>query len=373
MKPIVFSAFALVLGASTALATDYPATITDVAGRSVTIAKKPERIILQDGRDMLTVALLDRDNPYARVVGWSSNFVKSDPGTAKLMEGAFGKAPPIMSLSEDGETDLEAVIAAKPDVVVAQLRAQKSFQEGGIEDKLKALDIPVIYLDVMEEPVGHTTESVEVLGKVMDREKEAAEYVSFYKQHLDHLNEVIAKQETHPNVFVEAKAGNKGDGCCFTHGDTGFGKLVTSLKGNNIGSKLLPGQTGTVSLEALLGSNPPDVYIMSGSQWTNPENSAAPFGYNVTPQQVSAALGKLEQRDGFTAMKAVQDGRVYGLYHQFYNHPYNIVGLEYMATFMYPDAFKDLDPAATYASLIKSFTKIPDAPVVLGASAPVTQ
>jgi iron complex transport system substrate-binding protein len=170
MRPIVFSAFALALGASTAFATDYPATITDVAGRTVTIAKKPERIILQDGRDMLTVALLDRDNPYARVVGWSSNFVKSDPGTAKLMEGAFGKAPPIMSLSEDGETDLEAVIAAKPDVVVAQLRAQKSFKEGGIEDKLKALDIPVVYLDVMEEPVDHTMESVEVLGKVMDRE-----------------------------------------------------------------------------------------------------------------------------------------------------------------------------------------------------------
>lgn len=72
-------------------------------------------------------------------------------------------------------------------------------------------------------------------------------------------------------------------------------------------------------------------------------------------------------------MKAVQDGRVYGLYHQFYNHPYNIVGLEYMASFMYPEAFKDLDPAATYATLIKNFTRIPYAPVVLGASAPVMQ
>ncbi|TNM63087.1 ABC transporter substrate-binding protein [Aliirhizobium smilacinae] len=373
MKTIAFSAFALVLGTSAALATDYPATITDVAGRSVTIAKKPERIILQDGRDMLTVALLDRDNPYSHVVGWSSNFVKSDPGTAKLMDQAFGKAPPVMSLSEDGEVDLEAVIAAKPDVVVAQMRAQKSFQESGVEDKLKALDIPVVYLDVMEAPVEHTAESVEVLGKLMDREKEAGEYVSFYKQHIDHLNEVIAKQEAHPNVFIEAKAGNKGDGCCYTHGNMGFGKFIAALKGNNIGTKLLPGQTGSVSLETLLSSNPPDVYIMSGSQWTNPENSAAPLGYNVTPQQVSAALGKLAQRDGFPAMKAAQEGHVYGIYHQFYNHPYNIVGLEYFATFMYPDAFKDLDPAATYATLIKTFTKIPDAPVVLGASAPVTQ
>ncbi|TWF52063.1 ABC transporter substrate-binding protein [Neorhizobium alkalisoli] len=373
MKAIALSVLALLAGTAGAMATDYPLTLTDVAGHTVTIEKKPERIILQDGRDMLTMALLDRDNPYKRVVGWSSNFVKSDPGSAKLMDQAFGKAPPVMSLSEDGEVDLEAIIAAKPDIVVAQLRAQKAFQQGGVEDKLKSVGIAVVYLDLMEKPVEGALKSVEVLGKAIDREKEAAEYISFYTKHLDHLNEVIAKQTSHPNVFVEAKAGNKGDGCCFTHGDTGFGKLVAALKGNNLGTKLLPGQTGNVSLETLLSSNPPDVYIMSGSQWTNPENAAVPFGYNVTPQQVSAALGKLEQRDGFPAMKAVQDGRVYGIYHQFYNHPYNIVGLEYFATFMYPDAFKDLKPAETYATLIKDFTKIPDAPVVLGASAPVSQ
>lgn len=373
MKLIAYSAVALLSLSGASFATDYPATVTDVVGRTVTIDKKPERIVLQDGRDMLTMALLDRDNPYKRVVGWSSNFVKSDPGTAKLMDQAFGKAPPVMTLSEDGDVDLEAIIAAKPDLVVAQLRAEKTFQGSGVEDKLKALGIPVIYLDLMEKPVEDATKSVEVLGKAIDREKEATEYVSFYKKHLDHLNEVIAKQTSHPNVFVEAKAGNKGDGCCFTHGDTGFGKLVAALKGNNIGTKLLPGQTGNVSLETLLGTSPPDVYIMSGSQWTNPENAAVPFGYNVTPQQVTAALGKLEQRDGFAAMKAVQDGRVYGIYHQFYNHPYNIVGLEYFATFMYPEAFKGLNPGDTYATLIKDFTKIPAAPVVLGAAAPVTQ
>jgi iron complex transport system substrate-binding protein len=373
MKTIAISAISFLFASTAVFATDYPVQLTDVAGHTVSIEKKPERIILQDGRDMLTMSLLDRANPYARVVGWSSNFVKSDPGSAKLMDQAFGKAPPVMTLSEDGDLDLEAIIAAKPDLVVAQLRAEPTFKSSGTEEKLAKLGVPVLYLDLMEKPVEDATKSVEVLGKAIDREKEATDYVAFYKQHLDHLNEVIAKQTSHPNVFVEAKAGNKGEGCCFTHGDTGFGKLVAAMKGNNIGTRLLPGQTGNVSLETLLSSNPPDVYIMSGSQWTNPENAAAPFGYNVTPQQVSAALGKLAERDGFAAMKAVQDGRVYGIYHQFYNHPYNIVGLEYFATFMYPDAFKDLKPADTYATLIKDFTGIPQAPVVLGASAAVTQ
>ena len=44
-------------------ATQYPLTVTDLDGRQVTLAKEPQRIILQDGRDIMTLALLDRNNP----------------------------------------------------------------------------------------------------------------------------------------------------------------------------------------------------------------------------------------------------------------------------------------------------------------------
>ncbi|SQC42726.1 Solute-binding periplasmic protein of iron/siderophore ABC transporter [Klebsiella pneumoniae] len=39
-------------------ATQYPLTVTDLDGRQVTLAKEPQRIILQDGRDIMTLALL---------------------------------------------------------------------------------------------------------------------------------------------------------------------------------------------------------------------------------------------------------------------------------------------------------------------------
>ncbi|STS80885.1 Solute-binding periplasmic protein of iron/siderophore ABC transporter [Klebsiella pneumoniae] len=35
-----------------------PWTVTDLDGRQVTLAKEPQRIILQDGRDIMTLALL---------------------------------------------------------------------------------------------------------------------------------------------------------------------------------------------------------------------------------------------------------------------------------------------------------------------------
>ena len=53
-------------------ATQYPLTVTDLDGRQVTLAKEPQRIILQDGRDIMTLALLDRDNPFKRLVAWNN-------------------------------------------------------------------------------------------------------------------------------------------------------------------------------------------------------------------------------------------------------------------------------------------------------------
>ena len=62
-------------------ATQYPLTVTDLDGRQVTLAKEPQRIILQDGRDIMTLALLDRDNPFKRLVAWNNLAKKQDVAT----------------------------------------------------------------------------------------------------------------------------------------------------------------------------------------------------------------------------------------------------------------------------------------------------
>lgn len=65
----------------TTLATTYPVTVTDIDGQKITLKQEPKRVVLQDGRDILTLALLDRSNPFERVVAWNNNLKKSDPQT----------------------------------------------------------------------------------------------------------------------------------------------------------------------------------------------------------------------------------------------------------------------------------------------------
>lgn len=355
-----------------AMATTYPLTLTDTSGDSVTIKQEPKRIVVQDGRDILALALLDRADPFTRLVAWNNLLKKSDGEAWKILQSKWPEAKNIidMGFSDKGEINLESVIAKHPDLMVAQLRSKPSLSQTGVLDQLKALNIPVLFIDTMLKPVENTPKSVQLLGETLNRESEAKQYTDFYQRHYQSILDKTKTVEPKPLVFIEAKAGLNGlESCCFTHAHVGWGAMVEAVGARNIGSSLLPGATGDVSLEKVI-SMKPDAYIVSGSQWASKSNAAVPFGYGVTQQQVDDAFNRMKQRPGFAQLSAVKEGRFYGIYHNFYNHPYNIVGLEYLAKFIYPAQFKDLDPAKTYSEILSRFTEMPEGKGILGAQAP---
>jgi iron complex transport system substrate-binding protein len=373
LKP-KFAVLATLLAlSSSALATTYPVTLTDSDGQQITLQQEPQRVVLQDGRDILTLALLDRDDPFHRLVAWNNLLKKSDAPTWELMEKKWPEAKKIidMGFSDKGEVNLESVVAEHPDLMIAQLRSKPSLVQGGVLDKMKQLGIPVLFIDTFEHPVEDTPKSITALGVALNREPEAKAYTDFYQQHYQAIVTKTREVKPQPEVFIEAKAGLGGlESCCFTHAHVGWGAMVEAVGAKNIGSGLLPGATGDISLEKVIAMKP-DVYIVSGSQWASKNNAAVPFGYNVTQAQVDKAFGNMKQRPGFAEVSAIKNDRFYGLYHNFYNHPYNIVGLEYLAKFIYPQQFTQLDPANTWKEIVTRFTKVPLGKGVLGAQAPV--
>ncbi|MGP3593890.1 ABC transporter substrate-binding protein [Vagococcus sp. WN89Y] len=343
-------------------ATQYPLSITDFAGRQVTVEHEPQRIILQDGRDIMAMALLDRDNPFARLVAWNNLAKKQDIATWQMLKTRWPQAADIldMGFSDKGNVDLESVLAKQPDLMIAQLRAKPALTDSGVLAKLTALAIPVVFIDYEINPAKDTAPSIDLLGKVLNRESHAAAYSAFYRQHLQAIAQKTAAIEPKAKVFVEALAGNT-DTCCFTHGHNGWGGLVEGVGAKNMGSELLPGASGFIALEKIL-SDKPDVYIMTGSKRGN--SQVLPLGLAVSQQDVNAQGAKLLQRAGISQIPAVAKNHVFGIYHHFYNHPYNIVGMEYLAKDIYPQAFADLNPDATYHAIIQQFTQLPDADFV---------
>lgn len=341
-----------------ASATQYPLTVTDFAQREVTIAHEPQRIILQDGRDIMAMALLDRDNPFARVVAWNNLAKKQDIASWQMLKTRWPQASSIMDMgfSDKGNVELESVLAKQPDLMIAQLRAKPALTDSGVLAKLDALHIPVLFIDYEINPAQDTAASIDLLGSVLNRESNAHAYSAFYRQHLQAIAEKTAAITPKPKVFVEALAGNT-DACCFTHGHNGWGGLVEAVGAENMGSGLLPGASGFIALEKIL-SGQPDVYIMTGSK--RGHSQVLPLGLGVSAQEVDAQAAALLQRTGISQIPTVAAKRVFGIYHHFYNHPYNIVGMEYLAKDIYPQAFSDLQPDATYHSIIQHFTRLPD-------------
>jgi iron complex transport system substrate-binding protein len=373
----IFSAFlglaALAVGLPTAAnATDYPLTVTDLAGRSVTIPAEPQRIALQDGRDVTMLALLDRDNPFARLVAWNNILSRDDVASWKVFTSKWPQAASIldMGFADDGQVNAEELIATRPQLVIAQRRALNSFTQAGVDKRLAELHIPILYVDTFDAPVPDATQSVDLLGKVLNREKEAAAYESFYNDRLKHLQDTIAKTGKKPSIFVEALAGRQGpEQCCFTHGKAGWGLLVEAIGARNIGSSLVTGAAGDVTLETVIAQKP-DVYVFTGRQASKAGNVMVPLGYAADKAKVDSAMATLEGRPGFSAIEAAKTGQVYGIWHLFYSHPYNIVALEYLAKFAFPDQFASLDPADTYRTIIANFTRIPAEPFLQAEQAP---
>jgi len=344
-------------------ATTYPLQVTDLDGNVIRLDHEPQHLILQDGRDVLALALLDRDDPFRRVVAWNNLAKKQDTQTWDLLKQRWPQSTKIvdMGFNDQGQVNLESVLAQKPDLMIAQLRAKSALQQSGVLDTLKGLNIPVLFIDYELHPKENTARSVALLGNVLNREKEAAEYTNFYQERLQQLDKTIGQVAQKPTVFIEPIAGNS-DNCCFTHGHNGWGGLVEAVGGKNIGSALLPGNAGFVSLEKIIAMKP-DIYIMTGSERPNP--GVLPFGYNIPAAQVSATFSGLLNRTGLKQMAPVQNGRVYGVYHHFYNHPYNIIGMEILAKDLYPQQFTSLNPSADFHYIVTHFTQLPDASVTL--------
>jgi len=266
-----------------------------------------------------------------------------------------------MGFNDQGQVNLESVLAKQPDLMIAQLRAKPALTQSGVLATLKNLHIPVLFLDDELHPKENTLKSVKVLGTVLNREAEAKDYADFYQQRWQMLQQKIAQVQHKPTVFIEPIAGNS-DNCCFTHGHNGWGALVEAVGGKNIGSALLPGSSGFVSLEKIIAMKP-DVYIMTGSK--RPNSNVLPFGYGASQTDVTATFNRLQSRTGLEQIEPVKQKRVYGVYHHFYNHPYNIIGMEILAKDLYPEVFRDLDPTADYHHIVTHFTGLPDAPVIL--------
>lgn len=336
-------------------------TVTDMAGRTINIPQKVERILLGEGRLIQAIAVLEGDQPFARIVGWQGDFKKLDPQTYQVYQEKFPEIDrvPLIGNTTPESISPEKVLTLKPDIAILGVSGHGPSTESELVKQLEKSGVPVVFIDFRTAPLKNTIPSMRLLGKVLQREAKAEAYITFYEAELKKVTDVVAKIQTDhkPKVFIELKAGTAED-CCGTAGNGNMGDFIDIAGGINIAKALLPAALGTVNLEKIIATNP-DVYIASGSITPGLQRAGIPFGMKTTVAQAQAGLKSVLNRKGISTLPAVKNSKVHGIWHTYYNSPYNIIAIQNFAKWFYPNEFKALDPAETLKTLHANFLSIP--------------
>jgi len=336
--------------------------VTDITGRKVTVSLPVEHVILGEGRQIYFTAALDADAPFKRVVGWRGDFKKADlDGYNEYLEKfpEMTKIPTFGGM-KDGTFDIEQAVALHPDVIIMNSDAKSATEESGYIEKLAKIGIPLVYVDFREKPMENTEPSMRLIGKLFGKEARAEDFIKFRAEEIAKVTDVLAKHPDvkKPLVFME-RAGGYSDDCCMSFGNENFGKMVEMAGGINLAKDIIPGTFGTVNPEQIIASNP-DQVIVTGANWEGyvPGGKWVGVGPGADKAKSREKLAALMQRPAFTGIKAVKDGNVHAVWHQFYNNPYQFVAIQPFAKWLHPDLFKDLNPDATFAELHKRFLPV---------------
>jgi iron complex transport system substrate-binding protein len=325
------------------------------------------RLGLGEGRQIYLIAALDREAPFGRVVGWRDDLIKSDPDVYNAYlrhDPAIAGLPIVGGIGEGGGLDAETVIALRPDLLILNDEQQQFASETGLIEKLAAVGIAVVFIDFRFRPFVNTDPSIRALGKLFGKSETAERLVAWRNAEIARVTDRLAEAglSDRPLVMIDRIPGYSDD-CCLTFGAENFGRMVEMAGGRNLGSELLPGTFGKLNPEAIIAYDP-DVVIVTGGSWSAlaPGGGWVGLGPGADPAEARRKLRLLSRRPAFQGSKAVRNGRFYGIWHQFYNSPYQFAAIQQIARWIHPELFADLDAEARFRAFHERFLPVPYQP-----------
>lgn len=357
---------ALVLSVMTPVVlADTERQIEDILGRTVTVPAKIEGIILGESRFIPALGIVDDQAGIPRIKGMLADLKQYDPATWAHYAERFPALEDIALIGQGSAASfsVEKAIELAPDVAIFGISGHgPSPRDQQLLAPLQAAGIPVVFIDFREQPLQHTTASVRILGQLLGREDRAEAFNRLYQQQLQMVRERVAAipAEERPRVFLHSKVGLFAE-CCETMGDTMLGVLLSAAGGQHMGAELIPGQVGNVNIEHLL-THPPERYLATAIGSGKLEGAASPFvrlGADVSPAQARQSLTAATQAMPVSNLEAVREGRMFAVWHHFYNSPFNIAALVAMAQWLHPAVFADMDADALLQRLYRDFQPVP--------------
>ena len=335
-----------------------PIEITDVTGRTVTLKKPAERVVLQwsgAGGPFFTIsALMGKDTPKViagmdtslqdyRADMWK-HFTTEMPELAKI---------PVVGTIGDKTFNAEQVVALNPDVIFIPVDLKDQY-ESDAKAKMDAAGIQTIYIDYHAEKLESHQKSIEAIGKALGKEERAAEINKFYTERVTRVLDRVSKiNKPKPTVYLEVGMnGPEEFGNSFSS-NYSWGALAT-MAGADVITKDVIKKTSPINPEFILEKNP-DIIMIMGSYWPKKPTSMR-LGFEATEASSQELLKAFTiERQGWSELKAVENKQVYSAHHGLPREVFDAAVFEYLAKTFYPEEFADVDPEATLKEFYDKF------------------
>lgn len=265
----------------------FPLSITDSNGGTVTFDKAPERIVAFDSA---AVEVLFTIGEGRRVVGTHA-FVSYPPETKDIPK-----------VGDAFNINFEKVVELKPDLIYV-------FNNRFVPD-LKKLGLKVLYIDSLNQDLPDITRHIRLWGEITGSTTAAEEVAARFESRISSIKSKLASATGGPRVYQhEMDFWTPG-------GDTLNGRIFTMLKAQNIAQDI--SGWAQISSEVIVSKDPEVI---------------------ITTEQ---SLKEITDNPAFKNVSAVKNNRVYAVDPDLLSvaGPRVADSVETIARLLYPDLFK---------------------------------
>ena len=241
----------------------------------------------------------------------------------------------------------ELILQLNPDFIVTSPFWLSLFNQTVLDE------IPIVQLNY------NSTEAYRILGSILGKDKEAEEFIEWIESYTTLIDKRIAalSKDDFQKVFIYY-GGEYGMASPPPYGTFGKENILRNRLIERAGgismSENLDGEWITVDPEWVVSQNPPviirECYIIND----HPE-----LGYDVTDSSYAAELMNsiMSDQPAFEGCNAVKNKRVHLLYGDLTEDSW-FISFAYMAKWLHPELFEDIDPIEMQQEYVTLFQKL---------------
>ena len=313
-------------------------TIIDSANRTVTVKKPIKSLVVLTYPVVEATKIVEAEE---KVVGVSNDI--------KSREKFFPELSKLPSVGVASAPDVEKIIDLNPDLVFTGRLL-------GVSDGLE--DMPSDSIAVVRWDMGRLemmTRNIKKLGYILDKEDSAEQFCDFYDEYVEETIKARIEIEEIPDdnrqrVFIEHPVEYN----TFVTGSGGH-EVCVAAGGVNIAADF-----PSLSQKPVVNVNPewlveqdPDVIVKTVTCTPGLCGCEA-----NTSEEMERLRESIMNRSGWSNLTAVKNRRVYLIDFDLVGSTANFVGATYMAKWLYPEVFADLDPKAIHQEYLTRFQRL---------------